>query len=260
MPTQDGLDPAHPLSLVYDDETEQQEFANAYDQLVSPWRVFKASILIATAVAGGIVVLSVKDPVALFANVTASLVGSAALQPASDQSNPTIQSSADAPDLAQSAADTQATPPTATDTPPHAEIAAAEPAGNDQAEKNEPPPEALFRQFQAWAAEKDAQADVRPAQPVQDAPAQAEKDAPAPIMTMENARAPHRFVQRHRRVPPVQNARAEMRTQNLRRRVQPAPAQTARAERPPIQDPRAPDPSMQNAQTSSFLPIFSQRN
>jgi hypothetical protein len=144
-------------------------------------------------------------------------------------------------------------PPTAKDAPPRDEIAASEPAGEDQAEQSEPSSEVLFRQFQAWAAEQDAQANVRPAQPVQDAPAKVAQDAPAQVA--ENASVPHRLMQKHRHVLPAHNARAETRTQNFQkrvRRVQSArverpPMQSARV-RPPIQDARAQSQAMQNAQ------------
>jgi hypothetical protein len=256
MLTKDGFNPARSLPLVLADQTEQQGIGNACDGAVTSSRVLKASILIATATATGIAVLSVGNPVTLFADVTASLVGNSGLQPGTDQSTPTIQSTADAQALVQSTADAQALPPTATDAPTRDEIAASEPAGKDQTEKSEPPSEALFRQYQAWAAEKDAQAHVRPAQPVQDAPAQVVQNAPARVA--ENARVPHRLMQKHRHVVPVHNARAEMRTQNFRTKVR--RAQSARVERPPIQDTRAQDQSVQNAQTLSLLPTVGLRN
>ena len=190
MPTKDGLNPDHPLFLA--DEPEQQGIGKAWDTAVISSRVLKASILVATATAIGIAVLSVGNPVALFADVTASLVDKSALQPGTDQSTPTIQSTADA----------QALPPTAKDAPIRDEIAAApESAGQSQTENSEPSSEALFRQFQAWAAEKDAQAQVGPVQSVQDAPAQ----------VVQNARAPLRPMQKHRHAGPVHRARAEIR-------------------------------------------------
>jgi hypothetical protein len=47
--------------------------------------------------------------------------------------------------------------------------------------------EGLFRQFQAWAVEKDEQAEVGPVQSVQDAPAQVVHNAPA--LVVQNAPA-----------------------------------------------------------------------
>jgi hypothetical protein len=270
MPTNDGFDPDHPLPVFLVDQFEQQGIGKARDRAVTSSRVLKASILMATAAAVGIAALSIGNPVGLFTEVTASLIDNSGLKPGTDPSTPTVQSTAD---------EAQALPPTAKDAPTRNEIAAAEPVGQDQTEKTEPPstekteppPDALFRQFQAWAAEKDAQAHAEPAQPVQDAPAQAAQNAPAqnaPAQVAENARAPLRLAQKRRHVQPVSNARAEMRAQNYRKRVR--RDQDARAQLPPTQDPRAQDPRaqdpraqyqyMQNAPAPSFLQTFGLRN
>jgi hypothetical protein len=192
MATKDGFSPDDPLPIFLASEPEQQGIGTS--------RVFKASILVATATAIGIAVLSVGNPVTLFADVTASLVDKTALQSGTDQSTPTIQSTADA----------QALPPTAKDAPTRNEIVAAfESAGLSQTEKNgEPSSEALFRQFQAWA-EKDAQAQIGPVQHAQDAPAQAAENAPAQVAEDARASLPH--MQKHRHVRPLRNARAETR-------------------------------------------------
>jgi len=235
MPMEDGFDPDYPLPLFLADRAERQGIQKDCDRAVISSRVFKASILIAAATAAGIVVLSVGGPVSLFAAVRASLVGNSGLQPGTHQPESTIQSTADAPAaiqstadvpaaiqpaadasaLVQSTADAQVLPPTTKGAPPRDEIAASEPAGEDQAEQSKPSSEVLFRQFQAWAAGQDAQANVRPAQPVQDAPAKVVQDAPAQVA--ENASVPHRFMQKHRHVLPAHNARAETRTQNFQK-------------------------------------------
>jgi len=246
MPTKDGFNPDHPLFLA--DEPEQQGIGKAWDRAVISSRVLKASILVATASAIGIAILSMGNPVTLVAYVTASLVDKSALQPGTDQSTPTIQSTADA----------QALPPTAKNAPTRDEIAAAsEPAGQSQTENSEPPSEALFRQFQAWAAEKDAQAQVGPVQHVQNARAQVVQNAPAQVA--ENARAPLRPMQKHRHVRPVHSARAEIRpVHNPRKKVR--REQNARVQVPPVQDARAQDQPVQNAQAPSFLQSFGSRN
>lgn len=247
MPTKDGFYPDHsPLFLA--DEPEQEGIGKAWDRAVIPSRVLKASILVATAAAIGIAILSVGNPVTLFADGTASLVDKSALQPGTDQSTPPIQSTADA----------QALSLAAKDVPTRDEIAAAsESAGQSQTENSEPPSEALFRQFQAWAAEKDAQAQVGPVQSVQDAPAQVAENAPA--LVAENARAALRPMQKHRHVRPVQSARAELRpVQNPRKKVR--REQNARVQVPPAQDARAQDQSVQNAESPSFLQTLGWRN
>ncbi len=228
MPTKSLFHLARPLPLVVADQIEQRDIVAACDGAVTSSRIYKASILIATATAGAIAILSVSDPVILFANVTAMLDGNSGLQPETDQSKPTIQFNPDALALVRSTADAQ--PLTAMDAPTRDE--AVEPAVKDQTEKSEPL-SALFRQFQAWAAAKDAQAHVAPMQTVQDAPAQVVKQLPAQVA--ENARVPHRLVQKHRRVVPVHVARAEMRT-------------------------RKQDQSVQNDQALSFLTTFGARN
>jgi hypothetical protein len=289
MPTNDRSDLAHHMSPVFADQTDEPELGDAYKRALASEaartssRVSKASVLIAIVTATGIAALFITDPVTVVTNVTASLVGNSVPQPGIQQPPPIAQPAADAPALPQSVADAQDLSPAAKDAPkddakddaksdPKSdEVAAAEPAAaRDQMEKSEPPPDALFRQFQAWAADQDAQTMARPEQPAQDAPAQLGQDAPA--REVEHAEVRHRAVQKHRQAPTVHNARAETPTQNIRRvrRVQ-----SARAERPPVQDARAQDRSVQSApvqtapvqtapaqttQTPSFLSAFGQRN
>jgi hypothetical protein len=238
MPTNDGFTPNHPLPLFLSEHADEPDFEKAWDRAVISSRILKTSILVVSAPV--IAILLVENPAALFANVTASLVNISALQPGTDQSRPTIQSTAG----------TQALPPTATDAPTRDEIAAAfEPADQSQTEASQPPAEALFKQFQAWSAEQNARAPVGPVQPVQDAPAQVVQNAPPQV----------RPVQKQRQVRPAQNARAEVRPQqNPRakvRREQNAPVQVR-----PAQDARAQDPAGQNAQAPSLLPSFGWRD
>jgi hypothetical protein len=248
MPTRDGFNPDHPAPRLLDDQPEQQGIEKAWDRAVIVPRVLKASILVATATTIGIAILSVGNPVTLFADVTASLVDKPTLQPGTDQSTPTVQSTADA----------QALPPIAKDAPTRDEIAAvSESASQSQTENSEPSSEALFRQFQAWAAENNAQAQVGPVQSVQDAPVQFAENAPAQVA--ENARAPLRPIQVHRNVRPVQSARAEIRNvQNPRKKV--PRGQNVRAQVRPAQDARAQDQSVQDAQAPSFLQTLGWRN
>jgi hypothetical protein len=234
MPTKDGFDPNLPLPLFLANEPEQQGIGNEAGQP----RLLKASILVAIAAVISIAISSVGNRVTLFAGVTASVVDNSTVQPGTDQSTPTVQSAADA----------EALPPTAKDAFRAAyEIAAAsEPAGRNQTENSELSSEALFREFQAWAAEKDAQAQVGPVQqPVQDAPAKA----------AGNARASLRLMQKHRHVRPVHNARAEMRpAQNPRKKIR--REQNARVEVPSAQDARAQVQYVQNP----LLQIMDWRN
>jgi len=253
MQPNDDFDPAYHLPLVLD----EQDDINLYDGAVTWPRVFKASIVIAIATAAGIAALSVRDPVALVADVTAALGGSSQPRADTGQPTPAIQTAAEAPAPIQTVANVQAAPPAATDAPTSGQIAASDPTENDQTEKSEPPHEALFKQFQAWATEQDTQVHVSPAQPVQDAPANLNIMQDPPTQAAESARAPQRIAQKHR-VRPVHDARAEIRAQNPRPRV--ARVQNARAERPPVQDARVQEVPAPPAQSPSFLPSFGQRN
>ena len=216
MATNDGFPPddSFPLFLSeHAEEPEQPGIEKTWDRPVISSRILKTSILLVTATAIDFAILSIGDPVALFANVTASQVDISALQPGTGQSMPTIQSTAGG----------QALPPIARDAPTRDEIAAAiEPIGQSQIEIRQPSVEDLLKPFQAWAAEEDARAQVEPVQPVQD----------ARVQVVQNARAQVRPIQKHRQVRPVQNARAEIR---------------------PVQDARAQDRSEQNAQSPWLL-------
>jgi hypothetical protein len=132
------------------------------------------------------------------------------------------------------------------------EVAAVEPADQSQAEVGHPLTEALFKQFQAWAAEEETRAQAGPAQPAQAAPVRAVQEAQAQVRPAKKQRR-IRSVQ----VRSVQNARAEIRTQrNHRAKVQ----QEQEAQVPPIADPRAQEQSLQNAQTPSLLQSLGLRN
>jgi len=249
MATEDGFQPDRsPIFLSgHAEETEQPDIGKAWDIAIISSRILKTSIVAVTVTAIGIAILSIGNPVALVANVTDWWVDKPALQPDAEPSTPTVQSIASTQDL----------PPTTTDAPPRDEIAAAvEPAdqsraevGQNQAEVGQPVTEALFKQFQAWAAEEETRAQAGPAQPVQAAPVRAVQDAPAQV----------RPVKKQRRVRSLQNARAEIRSQrNHRARVR--EEQDPRGQVPPVADPRAQDQSMQNAQTPSFLQSLGLRN
>jgi hypothetical protein len=179
--------------------------------------------------------------------VTDWWVDKPALQPEAEPPTSTIQSIASTQDL----------PPTTTAAPTRDEIAAAvEPAdqrqaeaAQSQAETGQPINEALFKQFQAWAAEEETRAQAEPAQPVQAAPVRVVQDAPAQVRPMK----------KQRRVRSLQNARAEIRSQrNHRARVR--EEQDARGQVSPLSDPRAQEQSVQNAQQPSLLQSLGLRN
>jgi hypothetical protein len=199
------------------EEPEQPVIGKAWHRAAISSRILKTSILVVTAAAIVFAIRLVGNPLVRFTNATASLVGTSAPQDGA-QSTPTIQSSTDA----------QALPPTAREAPAGAEIAAAfNSAYQSQTENPQPPAEAAFKQFQAWAAEEDAQ--VRPVQSVQDAQPQVQDDqarvvnARAQVRPVKNARAHVRPEHNARaKVRHLKNAQARMRReQNTQAQVQP---------------------------------------
>ena len=227
MAAKDSFAPDDPFPIFLSEHAEEREqpgmqpgIRKAWDGAVISSRILKTGILVVTAAAIDFAILSVGNPVALFANVTASLVDISALQPGTGQSTPTIQSTAGA----------QALPATAGDAPTRDEITAAleaadqsqteirqpsaetllkqfqawaaeqvtgdditgalQPPDQSQTEIRQPSAEALLKQFQAWAADQDARAQIGPVQPVQDARAEGVQNARAQVRPMQNAQAP----------------------------------------------------------------------
>ena len=199
------------------EEPEQPVIGKAWHRAAISSRILKMSILVVTAAAIVFAIRLVGNPLVRFTNATASLVGTSAPHDVV-QSMPTIQSTAGA----------QALPPTAREVPTGAEIAAAfNSVYQSQTENPQPPAEAVFKQFQAWAAEEDAQ--VRPVQSVQDAQPQVQDDqarvanARAEVRPVKNARAHVRSEHDARaKVRHLKNAQARMRReQNTQAQVQP---------------------------------------
>src|SRR5579863_5852273 len=105
MATKDGFDPDDALPLIL--SADEPEPGIGSDRAVISLRFVMASILVVTATAIGISILSVRNPVTLFADVTAS-IDSSAPQSGTDESLPSIQSAvvestadADAPQTAK---------------------------------------------------------------------------------------------------------------------------------------------------------------
>ena len=200
------------------EEPEQPVIGKAWHKAANSYRILKTSILVVTAAAIVFAVLSKGNPLVRFTNATASLVGTSAPQDGAGQSMP----------IGQSTADVQALPPTAKEAPGGDESAAASnTVYQSQTENPQPQAEAMFKQFQAWAAEEDAQ--VRPVQSVQDAQPQVQDDqarvvnARAEVRPVKNARAHLRSEHIARaKVRHLKNARARMRReQNTQAQVQP---------------------------------------
>jgi hypothetical protein len=225
MPASDDFTPDLPLPLFLSGH------ADSYEQRGSS-QILKASVVVITAtVIGGAIALSLGNPVKLFADVTTSQSEISTLRPGTDQPSPIVQS----PAVAQASPTARSV--TARSVPTRDEIAAGL---EDQSQKDTgaAPPLALLKQFQAWAAEEDARAQVEPERPAQDARAQALQDARASI--------------RHRRLRPAHNVRANDRAPR-NRSARSRPNQQARVQVRSVQDARAQDQPEQPSQAPSFL-------
>src|SRR5437763_960348 len=136
----------------------------------------------------------------------------------------------------------EALQPTPNDAATSDEIAGTSESAGQETENSEP------SQLQVWSPEKDAQAQVGPGQSVQDGPgtgcgkclSASPAHAKAPPAPSIAARAER---------PPVQNPRTTVHREK-----------NARAQVPHVQHLRAQDRSVQNAQAPSFLQIFGWRN
>jgi hypothetical protein len=116
--------------------------------------VFRKAAFVIAAIAIVFAVVSVGNAI-LFASVTASQVSPPAPRDASGDSMPAIQSTASVEAVPGSQLGDEL-------------AAAIKSARENKAEVDRARAEALFNQFQTWAAEEDAQAQPGPPQPVQD--------------------------------------------------------------------------------------------
>jgi hypothetical protein len=246
MPSKDGFAPGHPLPFSdHAGQPAQRGIGKARNGAVISSRILKTGILVVTAAAIGFAILSLGDPVALFANVTASIqstVGAQGLPPTAMDA-PTRDEIAPAPETAHQSQAEIRQPTTDASLQEFKSWAVAEEAGDQIAA----PADALLKQFQAWAAEKEARTQVgpvpppEPGQPVQNVPAEAAPIVRAQEPLMDQPVPKHRQVRPARaEIRPVQNPRAKVRRK-----------QNARAQIRPAQDARAQDGTGQNAQAPS---------
>lgn len=197
----------NPIPLFLSQQSEQPAIGTARDRAGITSRTLRTSILFVTAVAIVFVVLLFGDPLALFTSAMASLI-SPSPQIGTRQSGSTIQSTASA----------QALLPTA-GVPQSNEIdGAVKTDYQRQPEISRSQAGALFKQFQAWAAEQDARATVRPLATVQEAKerdvqrrAQDQPTKPRRARPMHDAWADVRPGERHRQIRSERTARAHIR-------------------------------------------------
>ena len=149
------------ISLFFDDRPQEPEQAGVWKGISS--QIVKTSACVFAAAAAFLFVTeSTGYSILLFDKVPTTRATLTAPEPNHGESMPAIQFTASAEAF-----------PTAKDAPPDGGlIAAFENAFKGQAEIDQPTAESLLNQFQAWAAEEDTQAPIRPSQPLRDARAQ----------------------------------------------------------------------------------------
>jgi hypothetical protein len=177
MATRDRFAPNNALPLFLSDRTEEPERS-----VIMKIAVVTTIVFVLAAAAIGFAIVG--NPLPFLANAKASQVSTSS-QAVATQSTQTIQSPAGAP----------ASPPSAREASTGDElITAFKNAFEGQAEVHQPPAGDLFNQFQTWAAEEDAQAQIQPPRPVRDARAQVVQKArpplpkPRPIQSEQAAR------------------------------------------------------------------------
>ena len=160
--------PVRPLVTDHTEPSEQSVIGKAWETVVSS-RVAKTAVSVFAVAAIVFAIVTVGNPIALF--VTSSQVGTPARGDSKGPSMPAIQSTASAQAL-----------PAATEEPTKGGelLAAFKTAFESKTEVDQPRADALFNQFQAWAAAEDVPLQVRPPQPIQDAPAQVVQKPQAP--------------------------------------------------------------------------------
>ncbi|HLZ04034.1 MAG TPA: hypothetical protein VKR55_18050 [Bradyrhizobium sp.] len=250
MPTEDRFAPDDPLPLFLSRHADEEE------QRDSPVLLNMSILVLTTALVGLAMMLSLGNPAKVFADVRASLTGTSTSRPDTVRATVKIQSAADVQALPATL------PPTATGAPGRDNIISAtfDNADQKQAETSEASSAALFQQFQAWAAQQDAEAQVEQSvRPVEDARAQVEpvqpvEDGPAPIM--QDAQASVRPALKHKKIRHVQNARAD---QNARAEMRPVRNPRARVQRDrnaPVEPRQAQGQPVQNAQPPQAPSFF----
>lgn len=174
MATRDRFAPDNALPLFLSDRAEEPERSVIM-------KIAVVTTIVFVLAAAAIVFAIVGNPLTLLANARASQVSTSS-QDVAVQSTPTIQLPA-----------LPATSPSAREAGDEL-ITAFKNAFESPAEVGQTPAGDLFNQFQTWAAEEDAQTQIRPPQPVRDARAQVVQEArpplpkPRPIQSKQTAR------------------------------------------------------------------------
>jgi hypothetical protein len=166
MTTTDRFAPNHPVPVIMSQPAEEHERSG-----------FKIAVLatialVCTAAAIMFAIALTGNSVVFLGNVKASPVSGSAPRNGSDQSMPSVESTASA----------QAFVPSAKEAPTgEGLLTAFKNAFESQTGVDQPPARELFNQFEAWAAEEHAQANVPPPYPLQDGRAQVVQNARTPL-------------------------------------------------------------------------------
>jgi hypothetical protein len=249
----------HPIRFFLFDQDEQPaqpRIGKTWDSALIGSGIPKTTILFVAAAVIVAAVLLVGNPLALFANATASLVGASIPEDSRAESMPSLQSIAGA----------QALRPPASEARAGDELAGAvKTADPGQPEVQQLSAGPLFRQFQAWAAEEDARSQVRPVQaiepvpPVQDARAQVVQNARAqiePTHRRHQVRSDH-IARQDKAAHKARETRSEKNARQVRSGHQVREARAEHKARPrhhaqvqvrPEQNAEVPDRSVQKAQ------------
>ena len=160
----DRFPPNDPIPLFLSGPHEETELSGVRKVVSS--EVFRKAALVFAAVAAVVAVVSVGNAIR-FASVTASQVSPPAPRNDSGHSTPAIPSTASAEAVPGSQLGDEL-------------VVALKSALENKAEVDRARAEALFNQFQAWAAEKDAQALPGPQRPVEDVRTDIVRSPPLP--------------------------------------------------------------------------------
>jgi hypothetical protein len=224
-------------SFLSTDNGKQQDVGTTWEVAAVSSRILKLSILAAAAALIGIVALQAWYPVTrvpkFMSPLTDTSAGQRDLSPFATTTRP--------------GAEAEVSASVAADAPARDEVPAApQPTGQLQTDGNGLSTDALFAQFQTWAARQ-------PTRPLPE-PAPLELDAPAPIaVDTPMAALP---LQKPRKPKPPQNAQAEA-THIPIPRARMQWGQVAHVEGKPVPGARAADQGSQNSMTPSWLQSLS---
>jgi hypothetical protein len=204
-----------------------------WDRAASSSRSRKTGVLCATAATIVVAALLVGNPFAFLMDAAVSLVGTSSRNGAG---RPTS--------MTQSTAAAQAFPENPGQAPKGANIAAAfEVFSQGKTEIPETAPEALLKQFQAWATEEGGRVQVQQPQ----APVEPAQDIRAEVKPGQTAQAEDRPMKKQRPAGLERNSKA----QRAARRTQPPIRQERNAaQAQPEQKEQTPDRALQNSQIS----------